>query len=166
MSISASCLDDTIDDVGPLIRSTQFTDIDESVILPLVMRNGETHNAGGLNWGQRSGRNPNQAYIPIPKDIRDSDFFPPRGEQFTALTDDGFSIIFARVQDYGKSLHSTLDNSEIGRYIRQRIGVESGEYVTRQHLINYGPLDVGFTKIDSETYLMDFRPNFEPDIEK
>jgi len=166
LKVSASCLNDTIDDVVPLIHSTQFTDMDESVILPLVMRNGETHRKSGLNWGQRSGRDHDQAYIPIPKDIREGNFFPPRGEQFTALTDDGFSIIFVRAQDDAKALHSTLDNSEIGRYIRQRIGVESGEYVTRQHLLNYGRLDVGFTKIDNETYLMDFRPNLEPGIEE
>ncbi len=161
-SNSASCLDDSIVNVVPLIRSTQFTDVDESVSLSLVTQTGETHSRSGLNWGQRSGRNPDQAYIPIPKDIRESDFFPPRGERFTALTDDGFSIIFVRAQDNAKALHSTLDNSEIGRYIRQRIGIESGKRVTRQHLLDYGRLDIGFTKIDGETYLMDFRPNLKP----
>jgi len=54
----------------------------------------------------------------------------------------------------------------MSKIFRQRIGVESSEYVTRQHLLNYGRLDVGFTKIDNETYLIDFRPNLESGIEK
>ena len=50
----------------------------------------------------------------------------------------------------------------MGEYIRTRIGVRSGEYVTRQHLAEYGRTDITFTKIDEETYILDFRPNFGP----
>ena len=128
----------------------------------LSTRNGETHERSGLNWGQRDGRNPNQAYIPVPRNVQLSNFFPDRGEQFTVLTDDGDSFIFVRVQENGKALHTTEDNSQLGEYIRSRIGVRSGEYVTRQHLSQYGRTDVTFTKIEEETYLMDFRPNFGP----
>ena len=163
---SASCLEDTIDEVVPLIRTTKPTEHNESVTLSLLVKStGETHRAGGgLNWGQRLGRNPDQAYIHVPADIARSDFFPPIGEQFTVLSDDDFSFIFVRAQAGGKGLHTTFDNSEIGRYIRQRIGVASGEHVTRQHLLDYGRIDIGFTKIDNDTYLMDFRPNLEPGI--
>lgn len=128
----------------------------------LSTRDGETHGRSGLNWGQRQGRNPNQAYIPVPRSIQKSDFFPERSEQFTVLTDDGDSFIFVRAQENGKALHTTEDNSQLGEYLRARIGVRSGEYVTRQHLSQYGRTDITFTKIEDETYLMDFRPNFGP----
>ena len=65
-------------------------------------------------------------------------------------------------QQDGKALHTTIDNSELGRYFRKRLGVPSGEFVTHQHLLDYGRHDVGFYRIDSETYQMDFEPNLEP----
>ena len=165
--LSASCLEDTIDEVVPLIRSADPTEQEESVTLPLLItRTGETHKRAGLNWGQRPSRDPDQAYIPVPSNIQRSGFFPRRGEQFTVLTDDGYSFIFVRAQDSGKALETTLDNSELGAYLRQRIGVDSGEYVTRQHLLDYGRIDVEFIKIDSETYIMDFRPNLDPGVDR
>lgn len=145
-----------------------FSD-DNIVTLPLLAtkgdRKGETHQAAGLNWGQRYGRDPNQAYIPIPKEVRDRSFFPPITERFTALTDDDKSLILVVAQQYGKALHTTLDNSELGGYFRRRLGVPSGKFVTRQHLEQYGRLDVSFYRIDPETYQMDFRPNIVP-VEK
>ena len=163
--ISASCLEGTIADVIPIVRPAEPSENDESVVLPLIIQGtGQTHERAGLNWGQRPGRNRDQAYIPIPKNIRESDFFPPHGEQFTALTDDGFSFIFVRAQSESKALHTTRDNSEIGRYIRHRIGVPLGTFITRKHLVDYGRLDIRFTKIDNETYLMDFRPNLEQGV--
>lgn len=125
-------------------------------------RKGDTHLKAGLNWGQRNDRDPDQAYIPIPKLVRDQSFFPPIGERFTVLTDDGQSLILVVAQQYGKALHTTMDNSELGRYFRKRLGVRSGEFVTRQHLTGYGRHDVGFYRIDPETYHMDFRPNLQP----
>lgn len=144
---------------------TEFAD-EDSVILSLLItrgkRKGDTHHKGGLNWGQRDRRNPDEAYIPIPKAVRDSSFFPPREQRFTALTDDGQSLILVVAQQDGKALHTTMDNSELGRYFRARIGVPKGEFVTRQHLLNYGRTNVGFYRIDPETYQMDFRPNLGP----
>lgn len=162
---SISCLEDTVDEIIPLVRSTLPRQELESVSLSLLTRNGETGRRSGLNWGHRGNRNRNEAYIPIPKNIRDGDFFPPRREHFTVLTDDGYPLIFVRAQDEGKALETTFDNSEFGRYIRHRIDVPLETFVTRQHLEDYGRTEVCFTKIDSETYLMDFSPNLEPRIE-
>jgi len=64
-----------------------------------------------------------------------------------------------RAQDGGKGLETTYNNSEIGEYLRARLNLNSGEYVTRQHLNAYGRTDVTFTKIDDETYFMDFSKN-------
>ena len=150
----------------PLIRGhDQLTD-ENYVRLPLVIERGEhagqTHQRAGLNWGQRPGRNPDQAYVPIPKRVRERKFFPPIEERFTTLTDDGHSLILVVAQQFGKALHTTMDNSELGRYLRARLGVPSGEYVTRDHLDAYGRTTVDFYKIDPETYYMDFRPNAKP----
>ena len=137
----------------------------ESVTLTLLdSRTQETPMRSGINWGQRPeyNRNRNQAYINIPAKIGCSGFFPDRFEQFTVLTDDGDSFIFVRAQDGGKGLETTQDNSLIGAYLRTRLGVGSGEYLTRHHLVEYGRTDVTFKKIDPETYLLDFRPNYEP----
>ena len=135
----------------------------ESVALSLLdSRTRETPPKSGINWGQRPGRNKNQAYINIPVGIGRSGFFPDRYERFTVLTDDGDNFICVRAQDEGKGLQTTQDNSLLGAYLRARMRVGSGECVTRQHLIEYGRTDVTFSKIDPETYLMDFRPNQEP----
>lgn len=128
----------------------------ESVTLPLLQRDGRIHSRGGLNWGQRPGREPNQAYIPVPMDIARSGFFPPVGVHFTVLTDDGGLLICTRAQQDGKAIETPLNNSELGRYFRRRLGVPSGAFVTEQDLERYGRTDVTFYKLDDETYYMDF----------
>ncbi|MXZ81092.1 MAG: NgoFVII family restriction endonuclease [Gammaproteobacteria bacterium] len=133
----------------------------ESVIMSFLVK-GNTPARSGINWGQRPGRDMNQAYISIPTQIRKSDFFPDRAEQFTVLTDDGDSFIMVRAQQGEKALHTTPSNALLGKYIRARLGVNSGQYVTREHFVKYGRTDVSFTKIDEETYFMDFSPNFGP----
>ena len=137
---------------------------DQHIILPLLQRhNNKVHDRAGLNWGQRPGRDRNQAYIPIPKRIRDRypDFFPPLAEQFTVLTDDGESFIMAVSQQQEKALETTESNALLGRYFRNRMGLKSGEKVTEDHLREYGRMAVDFYRIEPGTYLMDFSPNPE-----
>ena len=129
----------------------------ETVTLSLLVHGtDETHNRSGLNWGQRPGREQNQAYIPVPMNIARSDFFPNIAEPFTVETDDGQSFVMAKAQQGGKALHTTQNNSIIGEYIRNRIDVASGEYVTGEHLRNYGRTDITFIKIDEEHFFLDF----------
>ena len=128
----------------------------ESVKLPLVTRSGDTHSRAGLNWGQRSNRNPDQAYLPVPSKIAKRGFFPPRTHHFTVHTDDGHSFIFVVAQQGNKALHTPQDNSILGRYFRRRLKLESGQYVKREHLTRYGRTDVSFDKIDDDSYFMDF----------
>ena len=132
----------------------------EQATLPLTSRRlgGQVQNKAGLNWGQRPKRNPDQAYIPVPSHIAQSNFFPPKGQQFTVLTDDEQHFICVVAQDNNKGIETTLDNSILGRYFRKRISVDSGQFITRLDLENYGRLDVTFYKIDDETYHMDFSP--------
>lgn len=136
-----------------------YTDFEDSstVTLSLLAKDNEIPKISGINWGQRSGRNPNQAYLAIPAKIyRESNFFPARKEHFFVLTDDNEIFVFARAQDNGKALHTPQDNSLLGRYLRDRLGVESGQFVTKHHLEQYGRTDITFTKVDDKNYLMDF----------
>ncbi len=130
-----------------------------SAIVSLLTSNGNPGNPGGaLNWGVRPGRaNKDEAYIPLHGDIRKTDFFPKKAIQFTVLTDDSKVLVCTRAQGtYGKAIHTTQNNSLIGVYLRNRLGLQSGEMITTEHLLKYGRTDVTFYKIDEETYYMDF----------
>lgn len=128
----------------------------ESVELPLLTSYGEVGDRSGLNWGQRLGREPNQAYIPIPKLIRESAFFPPVGQHFIMLTDDGKSMDCVRAQAGAKAIETFKNNSILGLYFRTRIGVRAGKKVSADDLHRYGRSDVKIYKIDDETYYLDF----------
>ena len=146
-------------------RQEQQEDANEAIVvpaglrqveLPLVDRNGNVPSRSGLNWGQREGRDPNQAYLSVPAPIAQSGFFPPRTVHFNVLTDDGQTMELSVAQDGDKALHSPNDNSIIGRYFRRRLGLQDGEYVTRAHLDAYGRTTVTMLKDDDENYYLDF----------
>ena len=161
---SEMCLSNSIDErvvlhmpKGALAKSVKSQIGRESVSLSLVVKGkGSTHEKSGLNWGQRPNRKPNEAYIPIPSSIYNTDFFPPIKDRFIVQTDDGETLIFTRAQEKGKALHTPDDNSEIGCYFRRRLGVPNGSHVTRSHLTKYGRTDVTITKTDDENYYLDF----------
>lgn len=124
-----------------------------------LAKDGSLPQVSGLNWGQgatRKGRTGNEAYIPIRSEIQRTDFFPDVAVQFTVLTDDNKVMIFARGQDDGKGVSTPNNNSEVGLYFRNRLGVGSGDPVYKEHLEAYGRHDVCFYKIDDETYFLDF----------
>lgn len=129
-----------------------------SVQISLLDRNGVLPPRSGLNWGQRPElhREPNQAYIKLPSSVYNTDFFPPRTVHFTVLTDDGKVLICTRAQDNGKAIHTPHNNSLIGEYFRNRLGLPNGAPVTTDDLLRYGRTTVDFYKIDDETYFMDF----------
>lgn len=129
-------------------------DLRQPTVLSLLARGGETGDRSGINWGQRPGRDPNQAYIPV--SVEHYEYFPPLRVRFAVTTDDGQGMIMVREQEKGKALCTPEDNAQLGRYLRQRIGVPSGERVTRSDLERYGRTDITFAKIDYETYYLDF----------
>ncbi len=135
-------------------------DTSNSVRLPLYsVRDNRVPAHSGLNWGQRGNREPNQAYIGIPSSIARSGFFPPRGEQFSVLTEDGFPFICVVAQDGDKAIHTPNNNSELGEYFRNKLGVPLGAPVSLEDLDRYGNRYVTFTKIDEEEYYMEYPPN-------
>ncbi len=130
-----------------------------SINITLLDRTGTSlPQRSGLNWGQRPevGREPNQAYIKLPSIVYNTDFFPDRTIHFTVLTDDGRVLICSRAQDNGKAIHTPQNNSLIGEYFRNRLGVPNGAPVKLEDLLRYGRTDISFYKIDDETYFMDF----------
>lgn len=148
--------DDIADNVQLTTVESALVSSGQQETISLLTSNGDVGRRSGLNWGQREGRNPNQAYIRVPVAIGKSDFFPERARQFTVLTDDGMSFIAVVAQENGKAIHTPDGNNVLGEYFRRRIGVELGSYVTRGHLERYGRTDVTFIKLDDETFWMDF----------
>ncbi len=73
-----------------------------SVTLTFLDKAGNLRQRSGLNWGQRPGREPNQAYIKVPSSVYNTDFFPDRTIHFTVLTDDRQVLMCVRAQDNGK----------------------------------------------------------------
>ena len=106
--------------------------------------------------GTVSKRDPNQSYIGLPASLQRSGFFPDVKHRFTALTDDEKIFTCVRAQANGKGIETPQDNSEIGRYFRQRLGLPSGAYISVSDLKKYGRTEVKFYKLDEENYVMDF----------
>ena len=126
------------------------------IMVSLLTSKDEIGERSGLNWGQREGREPNQAYIPLKSGIFHSSFFPHISERFTLITDDNQSFIVTRAQASGKAIETPQNNSLLGAYFRKRLNLKSGSFVRKEDLIAYGRTDVKFYKIDDETYFMDF----------
>ena len=122
----------------------------------LDKRTGDLPPGSGLNWGQRDGREPNQAYLSIKAPVTKKGFLPERGSRFSLITDDKKNFDCVVAQDRGKAIETTDDNSLLGKYIRERIGVQLGTFVTKQDLENYGRTDFSLMKLDDETFLFDF----------
>ena len=141
-------------ETSPLV-SVKGSDV-QRVTLSLLSRSGETGTRSGLNWGQREKREPNQAYIPLPADIARSGFFPLGKQHFSVVTDDGINLILRVEQENNKAITTPLNNSLIGVYFRNRIGLADGVYVWKKDLEDYGRTDVTFYKLDDKHFLMDF----------
>lgn len=128
----------------------------EKVTLSLLARNGEPGIKSGINWGQREGRNPNEAYIGLPSKIARTGFFPLNKQHFTVVTDDGHLLILRVEQENNKAITTPLSNAQLGEYLRNRLGVSNGIYVTKADFERYGRTDIDFYKLDEEQYYMDF----------
>ncbi len=129
------------------------------VTLSLLSNNGLVGKSSGLNWGQRDKRNHNQAYIPLPIRIAKTGFFPLNKRHFTIITDDDVSMILRVEQANNKAITTPEDNSVLGLYFRNRLGVDSEKPISKEDLLTYGRTDVTFYKLDDEHYFMDFSPN-------
>lgn len=129
---------------------------DQSIHLSFLTKTGKVGKRSGLNWGQRHGRNKNEAYIPLPIHIASSGFFPLNKQHFLVVTDDHHTLLLRVEQQNDKAITTPASNALLGEYFRNRLGLANGAYVHTSDLINYGRTDVSFIKIDNEQYYMDF----------
>ena len=143
-----------------------LTPLDEITVSLLRADGSDTGYGSGINWGiRRNGlrRNPNQAYIPYNKPDRKPGFFPDRVNPtdkncpiFRVITEDFGTFHMRMAQDNNKALHSAESNAILGEWIRRKLGIASGGYITKQMLLNYGSTRVRFRKYADGTYLLDF----------
>ncbi len=110
----------------------------------------------GLNWGQRPGRDDNQAYLPVPAYIQRNKFFPDRGEVFLVECDDGEILKCVRSQANGKAIETCGNNAILGIYFRHRLGIRPGHLVTIDHLFRYGRTSVDIYYQKDYRYFLDF----------
>jgi hypothetical protein len=61
-----------------------------------------------------------------------------------------------RAQDSGKAIHTTNDNSQLGKYLRARLKLEPRSPIVKEDLIRYGRTDFLLKKLDDETFFLDF----------
>jgi hypothetical protein len=135
---------------------SELAGLDRVKLSLLDSRSNETHTRAGLNWGQRKGRDPDQAYIPVSAEITRLGVLPPPSRHFTIITDDGITLTCVVAQQGAKAIESPESNALLGRYFRQRMGLPSGAYVTKGHLLKYGRTDVDLYKIRDDYYYLDF----------
>jgi len=126
------------------------------ITLSLLTKQGIPGTRSGLNWGQRPGRNGNEAYIPIPVQIMRSGFFPPARTHFILLTDDDESLDCTIEQGGEKAITTYKNNSLLGEYFRKRMGVPNKRKVNLADFNKYGRSYIDVYKIDDITYYLVF----------
>lgn len=145
-------------------------------------RTGEVPNSSGLNWGQSetSHVTPNDAYIPVRADYirKYPDLFPPKqqypsqkvggranrhNDEIEIIWDDGVTMrgllegnLPIDGKKYPKQISTSPKKSQLGEYIRKRIGVKLGERVTVNDLLKYGRTDIKITLQGEGIYYFDF----------
>ena len=134
----------------------EWVEPNRSVRISLLDVSGNLPKKSGLNWGQRPDREPNQAYLSVKKDARKEGFLPEKGFTFSLMTDDKVAMDCVVQQDNRKAISTTNNNSDLGKYFRNRLGVEEGKIILKDDLIKYGRTDFILRKIDDETFMLDF----------
>jgi hypothetical protein len=149
--------------------------------MTLLGRGGQVEARSGLNWGHGIGNiTPNDAYIPIRKEhIRSYPLlFPPKQEFpninnggrlqrhndiIEIIWDDGMTMdgLLEGSQEekgvkYPKQISSAFQKSLMGEYIRHRLGIPSGIFVTKEDLLRYGRTDIDISLLDEGIYYFDF----------
>ncbi len=140
--------------------------LDTCKVSLLTADGNETGFGSGLNWGIRQNgtkRDRDQAYIPYNAQDKKEGFFPLKQNAeikhnplFKVVTKD-FPPFFMRIAQAGnKGIHTAESNALLGQFFRQKLGVPTGTFITKEMLENYGKTYVVFKKYDNDIYLMDF----------
>ena len=164
-------------------------------IVGVTTNAGDVHSAGGLNWGFSNGLpRPNDAYIAIlAEHVKNYPlFFPQKSANVNlpidVIWDDGteMQMLLEGNQEiegrlYPKQLSTYKNKSEIGIYLRKRIGDKIGidltisndlskedfkakasqykdKLITKEMLEKYGRTSIEVKLIGDKTYYFDFSP--------
>lgn len=137
----------------------------DSIKISLLKADGsDTGYGSGVNWGIRKNgckRNRNQAYIPYNKCDQKAGFFPEINEDgmypvFKVVTKDYDAFYMRQAQAGGKGIHTPESNAIIGEWIRHKIGVPDGTYITKQMLESAGGTTVIFKKYEDGIYTLEY----------
>ena len=129
---------------------------DQSVDIPLLVRRAgrlEVPAKSGVNWGQRDGREPNQAYLSLSS--KSQDFFPAPPTRFMVYTRRHGGFVAVRAQAEGKALQSSTNNSTLGIMLRNAVGVGLGAFVKTEDVIKAGLQSIRCYKMVSGDYFLD-----------
>ena len=140
----------------------------DEISVSLLKAKGDVGYGSGINWGIRPNgtrRNRNQAYIPYNVKDRKAGFFPERANPgdkncplFKVVTREAGAFYMRLAQANDKGLHSAESNAILGKWIREKIGVGDGTFITKEMLENYGATRVRFRKYENGIYVLDFEP--------
>lgn len=120
---------------------------------------GEVQPLSGLNWGFSHGHtNLEDAYIAITEGFFDANpgFFPRTPGVINVVWDDGKSMSCRLQGAHNKQLSTDGDNSFLGHYIRNRIGVAPEHQIVLADLHAYGRCDVEVQRISENCYRFNF----------
>lgn len=176
-SLGISCLEPGVDQQVPLDRSrfsravapptpTQPQEDDvvttEDFYLYSRTRRRAYGPGAGVNWGTRAGRaQHDEAYLAIPARVGAADFFPEKNTPFRVVCDDGHVLTMRGASGSvrsGKDLSSWPSNAELGKYLRDRLGVPSGHVIEISDLVDYGRTYVTISRLRGGEYTLDFSP--------
>lgn len=129
------------------------------------VRDGIVPKKSGLNWGLANAHvKKEDAYIALTKSflIQNPDFFPEHGDIIEINWDDGIKM-FCLLEGtqiingiiYPKQISSYNEKSELGRYLRQRIGVKSNQLITLSDLEKYGKTFIEASKLGTHKFFFD-----------
>lgn len=142
------------------------TPIDECTVSLLMASGEDTGFGSGLNWGIRKNgtkRDRDQAYIPYNAKDKKDGFFPlkknpsEKNNPIFKVVPNDFAPFFMRIAQQGnKGIHTAENNSLLGQFFREKLGVPSGTFITKEMLENYGKTYVVFRKYKEDLFTLEF----------
>ena len=141
-------------DKAPLEATTDeqlFVDERQDVTISLLNRQGQVPKTSRLNMGHSPHYLNHQAAILI--EPANWSFFPKPLEAFNVSTDDGKTLIMKSTGDRSRLLVTVGNYQILSKYVRDRLGLELEDRITKTKLNEYGRTDVTFRKQDGKFFL-------------
>lgn len=129
-------------------------------------RQGRVPTKSGLNWGFADAHvSTADAYIALRKEffLTFPNFFPPHGNIICVVWDDGtrMTCLLEGTQEINgdilpKQISTYDDKSELGAYLRDRMGLPYNHIITFADLQAYGRTDIEVRFLEDGRYYFDF----------